>query len=116
MILIFLGIGARRSHRDLDPALRSSAVAMLWALGETLNIMTLAGRARGWDSRRRPTVTIENINGISNRARSRDSDPGRPAADRDAGFVSLLCICIVFVPMFFLTGVRASCSCRWPKP
>ena len=28
-------------------------------------------------------------------------------------FVSLLCICIVFVPMFFLEGVAASCSCRW---
>ncbi len=27
----------------------------------------------------------------------------------------LLCICIVFVPMFFLTGVARTCSCRWPR-
>ena len=26
---------------------------------------------------------------------------------------SLLCICIVFVPMFMLKGIWASCSCRW---
>ena len=31
-------------------------------------------------------------------------------------FVSTLCICIVFVPMFFLTGVTRSCLCRWRKP
>jgi multidrug efflux pump subunit AcrB len=31
-------------------------------------------------------------------------------------FVSTLCICIVFVPMFFLTGVARSCLCRWRKP
>jgi multidrug efflux pump subunit AcrB len=30
-------------------------------------------------------------------------------------FVSLLCICIVFMPMFFLSGVARFCSCRWPK-
>ena len=30
-------------------------------------------------------------------------------------FVSTLCICIVFVPMFFLTGVAKFCSCRWRK-
>jgi len=30
-------------------------------------------------------------------------------------FVSLLCICIVFVPMFFLKASPASCSSRWRK-
>jgi multidrug efflux pump subunit AcrB len=31
-------------------------------------------------------------------------------------FVSTLCICIVFVPMFFLSGVaRSFFSCPWRK-
>jgi multidrug efflux pump subunit AcrB len=30
-------------------------------------------------------------------------------------FVSTLCICIVFVPMFFLTGVAGFCLYRWRK-
>jgi hypothetical protein len=35
----------------------------------------------------------------------RAGDPRRRAADRRSGFVTLLCICIVFVPMFQLGGV-----------
>src|SRR6202035_1586683 len=80
---------------------------MLWAIGETLNIMTLGGRARAVgilvdDA----TVTIENIN--------YHLEQGKPveASIMDGAyqivvpaFVSLSCICIVFVPMFFLTGV-----------
>ena len=36
---------------------------------------------------------------------ARAGHPRRRAADRRAGVVSTLCICIVFVPMFFLAGV-----------
>jgi multidrug efflux pump subunit AcrB len=51
------------------------------------------------------TVTIENINGIWSRARTsmRRSWTARSRSCVPA-FVSTLCICIVFVPMFFLTG------------
>ena len=60
------------------------------------------------------TVTIENINWHLEQGK------GVVAAIIDGAqqiatpaFVSLLCICIVFVPMFSLQGVPASCSCPW---
>ena len=53
------------------------------------------------------TVEIENIE--RNLAHGQGNEAGDPrwrAADRACQrFVSTLCICIVFVPMFFLTGV-----------
>src|SRR6266853_1463361 len=83
------------------------AIIMLSAIGETLNIMTLGGLALAVvilvdDA----TVTIENIN--------YHLEQGKPVEQSildganqivTPAFVSLLCICIVFVPMFFLTGV-----------
>ncbi len=80
---------------------------MLSALGETINIMTLGGLALAVgilvdDA----TVTIENID--------RNFDEGKDlltgildgaAQIAVPALVSTLCICIVFIPMFFLTGV-----------
>ena len=51
-------------------------------------------------------MTIENINYHLEMGKHRHHrHPRRRAADRGAAFVSLLCICIAFVPMFFLQGV-----------
>jgi multidrug efflux pump subunit AcrB len=82
-------------------------VAILSALGETINIMTLGGLALAVgilvdDA----TVTIENID--------RHLAQGKPALEaiRDGAgeiatpaLVSTVCICIVFVPIFALSGV-----------
>jgi multidrug efflux pump subunit AcrB len=108
MILLFLG--SWRSTLIIAVSIPLSvmgAIAMLWALGETLNIMTLGGLALAVGILvDEATVTIENINW--------HLEQGKPveAAIMDGAnqivvpaFVSLLCICIVFVPMFFLTGV-----------
>ena len=80
---------------------------LLSALGETINIMTLGGLALAVgilvdDA----TVEIENIE--RNLAQGKEMKQaildGAPQIAVPA-FVSTLCICIVFVPMFFLTGV-----------
>jgi len=79
----------------------------LAAMGETLNIMTLGGLALAVgilvdDA----TVTIENINWHLEHGKDVETaimDGARQIVT--PAFVSLLCICIVFVPMFFLTGV-----------
>ncbi|HEY1543531.1 MAG TPA: efflux RND transporter permease subunit, partial [Xanthobacteraceae bacterium] len=83
------------------------SVAALWALGETLNIMTLGGLALAVgilvdDA----TVTIENINWHLEQGKAVEPAILDGAAQIvTPAFVSLLCICIVFVPMFFLDGV-----------
>jgi CzcA family heavy metal efflux pump len=108
MILLFLG--SWRSTVIIAVSIPLSilgAIIMLAAIGETLNIMTLGGLALAVgilvdDA----TVTIENIN--------YHLEQGKPVEQSimdganqivTPAFVSLLCICIVFVPMFFLTGV-----------
>ncbi|MGY3605461.1 MULTISPECIES: efflux RND transporter permease subunit [unclassified Bradyrhizobium] len=108
MILLFLG--SWRSTIIIAVSIPLSvlgAIIMLSAIGETLNIMTLGGLALAVgilvdDA----TVTIENIN--------YHLEQGKPVEQSildganqivTPAFVSLLCICIVFVPMFFLTGV-----------
>ena len=80
---------------------------MLSAIGETLNIMTLGGLALAVgilvdDA----TVTIENINWHLEQGKDVETSilDGANQIVTPA-FVSLLCICIVFVPMFFLHGV-----------
>src|SRR5712672_1968815 len=108
MILLFLG--SWRSTIIIAVSIPLSvlgAIVMLSAIGETLNIMTLGGLALAVgvlvdDA----TVTIENINwhlehgkGVETSIMDGANQIVMPA------FVSLLCICIVFVPMFFLTGV-----------
>jgi multidrug efflux pump subunit AcrB len=108
MILLFLG--SWRSTIIIAVSIPLSvlgAIVMLSAIGETLNIMTLGGLALAVgilvdDA----TVTIENINwhleqgkGVETSIMDGANQIVTPA------FVSLLCICIVFVPMFYLTGV-----------
>ncbi len=83
------------------------SILALAAIGETLNIMTLGGLALAVgilvdDA----TVEIENIE--RNLAMGKEMKQAiLDGAQQIAvpAFVSTLCICIVFVPMFFLTGV-----------
>jgi len=108
MILLFLG--SWRSTLIVTTSIPLSvlgAIGALSAIGETLNIMTLGGLALAVGILvDEATVTIESINYHLER--------GKPveAAIIDGAsqivvpaFVSLLCICIVFIPMFFLSGV-----------
>src|SRR5437879_3474014 len=83
------------------------SILLLSALGETINIMTLGGLALAVgilvdDA----TVEIENIN--RNLAMGKETVQAiLDGAQQIAvpAFVSTLCICIVFLPMFFLSGV-----------
>jgi multidrug efflux pump subunit AcrB len=108
MILLFLG--SFRSTLIIATSIPLSvlgSVATLWALGETLNIMTLGGLALAVGILvDEATVTIENINWHLEQGKEVEQAilDGAEQIVTPA-FVSLLCICIVFVPMFFLTGV-----------
>lgn len=108
MILLFLG--SWRSTVIIAISIPLSilgAIASLYAFGETLNIMTLGGLALAVgilvdDA----TVTIENINWHLEQGKNVETSILDGAAQIvTPAFVSLLCICIVFVPMFFLEGV-----------
>ena len=108
MILLFLGSWRSTVIIAISiPLAVLSAIIALSATGNTLNIMTLGGLSLAVgilvdDA----TVTIENINWHLEQGK-----PVRQAILDGAqqivtpAFVSLLCICIVFVPMFFLPGV-----------
>ncbi len=108
MILLFLG--SWRSTIIIAtsiPLAVFGSIVMLAAFGETLNIMTLGGLALAVGILvDEATVTIENINWHLEQGKE-----VRPAIMDGAqqivvpAFVSLLCICIVFVPMFFLQGI-----------
>jgi multidrug efflux pump subunit AcrB len=108
MILLFLG--SWRSTIIIAtsiPLAVFGSIVMLAAFGETLNIMTLGGLALAVGILvDEATVTIENINWHLEQGKD-----VRPAIMDGAqqivvpAFVSLLCICIVFVPMFFLQGI-----------
>jgi multidrug efflux pump subunit AcrB len=108
MILLFLGSWRSTVIIAISiPLAVLSSVAMFSALGETLNIMTLGGLALAVgilvdDA----TVTIENINWHLERGKTIEAAilDGAEQIVTPA-FVSLLCICIAFVPMFFLPGV-----------
>ena len=108
MILLFLG--SWRNTVIIATSIPLSiltSVIILSALGETFNIMTLGGLALAVgilvdDA----TVAIENID--------RNLEMNKPLKQAILegsqqiavpALVSTLCICIVFVPMFFLTGV-----------
>src|SRR5262249_13055172 len=108
MILIFLG--GWRSTLIIAVSIPLSvlgSIAVLWALGETLNIMTLGGLALAVGILvDEATVTIENINWHLEKGKEVEQAILDGAEQIVVpAFVSLLCICIVFVPMFFLTGV-----------
>lgn len=108
MILLFLGSWRSTVIIAISiPLSIMGAILGLAALGETLNIMTLGGLALAVgilvdDA----TVTIENINWHLEQGKDVETailDGANQIVT--AAFVSLLCICIVFVPMFFLQGV-----------
>ena len=48
------------------------------------------------------------------RPQPRPGRAARPAAETALPrLLAMLCILAVFVPSFFMTGVRTTCSCRW---
>jgi multidrug efflux pump subunit AcrB len=108
MVLLFLGNWRSTLIIALTiPLSILASIIVLKMLGETLNLMTLGGLALSVGILvDQAIVTIENI--------ERHLHMGTPveqAIETGAGeigvaaFVSTLCICIVFVPMFFLSGV-----------
>jgi CzcA family heavy metal efflux pump len=108
MILLFLG--SWRSTLIIAtsiPLSVLSALAGLSAIGETLNIMTLGGLALAVGILvDEATVTIENINWHLEQGKDvRTAILDGAAQIATPAFVSLLCICIVFIPMFALKGV-----------
>src|ERR1700758_1783684 len=108
MILLFLG--SWRSTLIIAISIPLSvlaSLAVLGAIGETINLMTLGGLALAVgilvdDA----TVTIENVERHL-RAGEKLEDGILVGAGEIAlpALVSTMCICIVFVPMFFLAGV-----------
>jgi multidrug efflux pump subunit AcrB len=110
MILTFLG--SWRSTLIIAtsiPLAILSSIIVFSAFGETINIMTLGGLALAVgilvdDA----TVEVENIN--RNREAEPDKDMDEVVLDSASqiatpAFVSTLSICIVFAPMFLLSGV-----------
>ena len=110
MILTFLG--SWRSTLIIAtsiPLAILSSIIVFSAIGETINIMTLGGLALAVgilvdDA----TVEVENIN--RNRAAEPEKDMDEVVLDSASqiatpAFVSTLSICIVFAPMFLLSGV-----------
>jgi CzcA family heavy metal efflux pump len=108
MILLFLGSWRSTVIIAISiPLAILCALAALYFNGQTLNIMTLGGLALAVgilvdDA----TVTIENINWHLEHGKDVKTAilDGAQQIVQPA-FVSLLCICIVFVPMFALKGV-----------
>ena len=111
MILVFLGSWRSTIIVALSiPLSVLTSIILLWATGETLNVMTLGGLALAVgilvdDA----TVAIENIH--------RNIEHGSPlrtaiidGAQQIAipAFVSTLSICIVFLPIFALSGPAAA--------
>jgi multidrug efflux pump subunit AcrB len=108
MVLLFLGDWRSAFIVVLNiPFALMSAVLMLWATGQTINIMTLGGLALAVGVLvDEATVEIENIHvqmvsGVS-RARAVMEACRRTAMAR---LLSLFCVLAVFVPSFFMVGV-----------
>jgi len=108
MILVFLG--SWRSSLIIAVSIPLSiltSLIILSALGETINIMTLGGFALAVgilvdDA----TVAIENIErNIAQGKKVKEAIIDGSSQIAVPAFVSTLCICIVFLPMFFLAGV-----------
>jgi CzcA family heavy metal efflux pump len=109
-IMILLFLGSWRSTVIIAVSIPLSILGSIIALaatGETLNLMTLGGLALAVgilvdDA----TVTIENINWHLEQGKAVEPAILDGAQQIVApALVSLLCICIVFIPMFFLEGV-----------
>ena len=108
MILIFLG--SWRSTVIIAVSIPLSiltSIVVLSAIGETFNIMTLGGLALAVGILvEDATVEIENIHrNIAQGKETQQAILDGAAQIAVPAFVSTLSICIVFVPMFFLTGV-----------
>lgn len=111
MILLFLGNWRSTCIIAVSiPLSIATSLIILYLIGETINLMTLGGLALAVgilvdDA----TVEIENIE----RQMGMGKTPVQAILDGAQevavpAFVSTLCICIVFVPMFLLTGVVRS--------
>ena len=109
-IMILLFIGSWRSTLIIAvsiPLAILSSITVLSVLGETINIMTLGGLALAVgilvdDA----TVTIENVNRHLDMGEEIDASIVHGAREiMVPATVSLLCICLAFVPMFGLGGV-----------
>ncbi|MDR6502694.1 multidrug efflux pump subunit AcrB [Burkholderia ambifaria] len=108
MILLFLG--SWRSTLIIAASIPLAvlcAIALLAATGETLNVMTLGGLALAVgilvdDA----TVTIENVNWHLEQGKdTRTAIVDGAKQIVMPALVSLMCICIVFVPMLMLDGI-----------
>jgi multidrug efflux pump subunit AcrB len=108
MILLFLGsVRSTLIVTTSIPLAILGAIGALSAIGETLNIMTLGGLALAVGILvDEATVTIESINYHLEQGKDVETAILDGASQIVVpAFVSLLCICIVFIPMFFLNGV-----------
>jgi multidrug efflux pump subunit AcrB len=108
MILVFLGSWRSTIIIAVSiPLSILSSLIVLSALHETINIMTLGGMALAVgilvdDA----TVAIENVNRYLEEGKELEQAILEGSAQiAIPAFVSTLSICIVFVPMFFLSGV-----------
>jgi multidrug efflux pump subunit AcrB len=108
MILLFLGSWRSTIIIAISiPLSILTSVIVLGLLGQTINIMTLGGLALAVgilvdDA----TVTIENIERYLEEGNPLNESILEGAAQISVpALVSTLCICIVFLPMFFLSGV-----------
>lgn len=108
MILLFLG--SWRSAIIVATSIPLSvlgSIAMLSAFGQTLNVMTLGGLALAVGILvDEATVTIENIE--QHLEQGKDVKSAIIDGSQQIvvpAFLSLVCICIVFLPMFYLPGV-----------
>ena len=108
MILLFLGSWRSTIIIAISiPLSILSSIIVLGLIGQTINIMTLGGLALAVgilvdDA----TVTIENIERyLEEGSGLHDAILEGAAQIAVPALVSTLCICIVFTPMFFLSGV-----------
>ncbi len=109
MILLFLGSWRSTLIVTISiPLSILSAIIALAATGQTLNIMTLGGLALAVGVLvDEATVTIESINWHLEQGKHVEASVLDGANQIVVpAFVSLISICIVFIPMFFLTGVQ----------
>jgi multidrug efflux pump subunit AcrB len=108
MVLLFLGSWRSTAIIFISiPLSILASIVCLSALGQTINIMTLGGLALAVgilvDN---ATVTIENIN--SHLEQGKAVEPAIVDGAQQIALpmlVSTMAICIVFVPMFLLTGI-----------
>src|SRR6202167_94091 len=111
-LMILLFIGSWRSTVIIPvsiPLSMLTSILILSFLGETINIMTLGGLALAVgilvdDA----TVVIENINRILEEGHETDIRQAILDGSQQVAvpaLVSTLCICIVFMPLFLLSGV-----------